>query len=300
MLLMMIETRLDDLEPAARDRVVQYLVLRYGLPSPVKSESEEELERLRGRDSRRKALQRQPDLRDAIKMRDGGMCRYCGRDVDWSDRRGQVGGCYDHVDPEGQNVYDNLVVACRGCNSAKGSRTPEQWGVPLRPLPSGLSPGLDPGLDPGPNPEQSRGSDRGITLPVVPPKVLSPKRPEQEKKPSEVHRLIKLYEELYYRRYNRKPLIHSGKDPAILKRMSDHYGAEIDTLMREFFQTADLFVEQAGHTIGVFQSVADKLATASQRGGARPLKPGNLAAIRSFVARGEDAHEDTGSPSLRS
>lgn len=70
-------------------------------------------------------------LTRAIKKRDGDICQYCGKIVNWKDRRGGDGGTYDHVDPEGENSLENIVVSCRSCNSKKGKRTPEQAGMPL-------------------------------------------------------------------------------------------------------------------------------------------------------------------------
>jgi hypothetical protein len=67
--------------------------------------------------------------------------------VNWKDRRSGQGATYDHVDPNEGNDLGNLVVSCRGCNSRKGSRTPEQAGMAL----------LDPGtLPPGPGLERAR------------------------------------------------------------------------------------------------------------------------------------------------
>lgn len=83
--------------------------------------------------ARRQALHRDPQLRQAIRERDGDFCRYCGTEVKWHDRRGRAGGTYDHVDPDGPNDATNLVVACRSCNSAKGNRTLTQIGFSLRP-----------------------------------------------------------------------------------------------------------------------------------------------------------------------
>ena len=85
--------------------------------------------------AKRNALGRDPALRHAIRTRDQDRCRYCGITVRWSDRKGPQGGTYDHVDPDGPNSYENLVVSCRSCNSAKGSRTPEEAGMPLRAAP---------------------------------------------------------------------------------------------------------------------------------------------------------------------
>lgn len=84
---------------------------------------------------RRQALFRDADLRALIRERDQDLCRYCGVEVKWNDRRGPYGGTYDHVEPDGPNADWNLVVACRGCNSSKGSRTPDQAGIQLRPEP---------------------------------------------------------------------------------------------------------------------------------------------------------------------
>lgn len=57
--------------------------------------------------------------------RDGGACRYCGS-LD--------NPTFDHVAPRcqgGGDEAENLVVACRSCNSRKGGRTPEQAGMAL-------------------------------------------------------------------------------------------------------------------------------------------------------------------------
>lgn len=79
----------------------------------------------------RAALRNDKELVRSIRARDGNRCRYCGRRVDWTDRKSAKGGTYDHVIPRGPNTAENVVVACRGCNSRKGARTPEQAGMPL-------------------------------------------------------------------------------------------------------------------------------------------------------------------------
>lgn len=73
---------------------------------------------------------------DVIKKRDGKRCRYCGKGVNWSDRRSKDGATYDHLDPYGPETEENIVVACRGCNSQKGQRTPEEAGMELLPPPN--------------------------------------------------------------------------------------------------------------------------------------------------------------------
>jgi len=85
----------------------------------------------RERWARGKALLRDRSLCRAIQERDANLCRYCGIRVNWTDRKGPGGGTYDHVDPDGANTLDNVVVACRRCNGRKKDRTPEQAGMSL-------------------------------------------------------------------------------------------------------------------------------------------------------------------------
>ncbi len=80
---------------------------------------------------RGKALLRDSALCQRIKDRDRNLCRYCGERVNWNDKRGRLGGTYDHVDPDGSNDIENVVVACRRCNGTKKDRTPEQAGMSL-------------------------------------------------------------------------------------------------------------------------------------------------------------------------
>lgn len=83
------------------------------------------------RAKRKRGLYGDMDLVHAVRERDGDNCRYCDREVDWKDRKSSKGGTYDHVDPDGGNDIDNIVVACRECNSRKNRRTPEQAGMVL-------------------------------------------------------------------------------------------------------------------------------------------------------------------------
>ncbi len=87
------------------------------------------------------ARAKQAELRDrelqaAVRRRDVGLCRYCGIAVVWADRRSGAGGVFDHVDPGVAAGAANLVVACRGCNSRKGQRTPAAAGMTLLPVPT--------------------------------------------------------------------------------------------------------------------------------------------------------------------
>lgn len=90
---------------------------------------------------RRWAMNNNPELRKAVRGRDGNNCRYCAKKVNWSDRRGEGGGTYDHVIPMsagGDESAENIVVACRECNYSKGARTPDQAGMTLLPPRSDL------------------------------------------------------------------------------------------------------------------------------------------------------------------
>lgn len=98
------------------------------------NDSKEAVLQARAATQKRVALFRDTDLREQIRARDGNQCRYCGHAVHWADRKGPNGGTYDHVDPKGPNTLDNLVVSCRGCNSRKGSRTPDAAGMRLQPV----------------------------------------------------------------------------------------------------------------------------------------------------------------------
>jgi hypothetical protein len=101
-----------------------------------------------------------PSLRRAIKDRDGDSCRYCGREVNWNDRKSERGGTYDHVIPVSQGGVDNLsnlVVCCRGCNFHKGARSPEQASmILLEPVQTTSSSNLDKNLDKNGPPSPSR------------------------------------------------------------------------------------------------------------------------------------------------
>lgn len=78
------------------------------------------------------------EVTTAVRERDQDSCRYCGLIVNWTDRRGPHGGTYDHVEPKGPETADNIVVACRLCNSIKGNRTPTESGLTLSYLGSDL------------------------------------------------------------------------------------------------------------------------------------------------------------------
>jgi 5-methylcytosine-specific restriction endonuclease McrA len=79
--------------------------------------------------------------RKNVYLRDKGRCQYCGNKVRFDDYTN------DHVIPSskgGKTKWENIAVACLGCNQRKADRTPEQAGMkllrkPVRPksLPGG-------------------------------------------------------------------------------------------------------------------------------------------------------------------
>lgn len=93
------------------------------------SSSREEIMERRRTNGMRSKLRASPELMRLVKERDGHACRYCLLPVDWADRRGPLGGTYDHVIPlskGGLNELENIVVCCRGCNAKKGAKAPEE------------------------------------------------------------------------------------------------------------------------------------------------------------------------------
>jgi len=70
-----------------------------------------------------------PLSRRAIFLRDENMCQYCGQHAE----------NVDHVVPKvqgGTHRWDNVVAACRRCNTRKGGRTPDQAGLTLKRQPT--------------------------------------------------------------------------------------------------------------------------------------------------------------------
>lgn len=95
----------------------------------IRKKAEIEWERQRARDNSN------PDLTVPVRLRDGDGCRYCGRIVNWKQRRGRRGGTYDHLKPKKKDTtVDELVVACLGCNAARLADPLEDRG--LKPAPT--------------------------------------------------------------------------------------------------------------------------------------------------------------------
>ena len=73
--------------------------------------------------------------RRAVFARDGWMCQYCGSAAE----------NVDHVIPRsrgGPHEWDNVVAACRRCNSKKENRLPHEAGLTLRMKPFAPRDGL--------------------------------------------------------------------------------------------------------------------------------------------------------------
>lgn len=127
-------------EAATRDGESGWIFHDWIDHQPDKADTSTDIGRIRWR--RREALKKNRGLCEAIQLRDGTLCRYCGDRVKWSDKKGPKGATYDHVDPDGDNSLENVVVACRRCNGRKRDRTPEEAGMRL--LPPGTKSEPDP------------------------------------------------------------------------------------------------------------------------------------------------------------
>jgi hypothetical protein len=117
----------------------------------------------------RRALRSNPKLRADIKLRDHDLCRYCGKSVSWTDRRGPLSATYDHVDPLGPSTLDNLVTACRSCNSRKRRRTPEQAQMVL--------------LEPGSTQDGTQDGQDGTQVPTQVPSTNQDQDQDQDQEP---------------------------------------------------------------------------------------------------------------------
>jgi len=76
-----------------------------------------------------------PLTRRAVFARDEGTCQYCGSPAE----------NLDHVVPRskgGEHSWENVVAACRRCNSQKENRLPEDAGLRLTRRPSAPSDGF--------------------------------------------------------------------------------------------------------------------------------------------------------------
>ncbi len=71
--------------------------------------------------------------RKNVYLRAKGRCQYCGTRVPSNEFD------FEHIVPKaqgGRTRWENIVVACIGCNQRKGNRTPRQAGMRLRSKPA--------------------------------------------------------------------------------------------------------------------------------------------------------------------
>lgn len=100
----------------------------------VRLKVEIEWERQQRRDTR------DPRLKAPIILRDGDNCRWCGVGVHWTGSPSNRTGEMDHLHRGQAGTVGTMVVACRGCNGARGGATDDtsQWDDShgLRPVPA--------------------------------------------------------------------------------------------------------------------------------------------------------------------
>lgn len=128
--------------------------------------SREQVEREKSKQDKRDDLYKTVEGRQivaTVKRRDGDYCRYCWSPVVWADRRSAKRGTLDHVDPEGPNSVENLVVACGSCNRRKSDRTPAEAGMELKqPYMASSRPVGQPCDLPGSKREQNANDSRPV------------------------------------------------------------------------------------------------------------------------------------------
>lgn len=81
----------------------------------IRLKEEMELDRRRAKDKRN------PELLITVRVRDGDQCRWCGKTVDWRDRRSARSATYDSLNGHKASTPETLVVACQACNSKRGA-----------------------------------------------------------------------------------------------------------------------------------------------------------------------------------
>ena len=72
-------------------------------------------------DRRRMSDRRNQDIILPVRVRDGDQCRWCGKTVDWKDRKSSRSATIDSLNGHRDSTEDTLVVACKGCNSQRGA-----------------------------------------------------------------------------------------------------------------------------------------------------------------------------------
>jgi 5-methylcytosine-specific restriction endonuclease McrA len=98
----------------------------------------------------------------ALRRRDGDLCGYCQRLMDFSTVNGATfvaeRATIEHVVPlavGGTHTWDNVILCCWQCNVRKNRRSADEWLTSLRALQT--SPDTDPVLNPGSELQTRRG-----------------------------------------------------------------------------------------------------------------------------------------------
>ncbi|EYR64668.1 hypothetical protein N866_07105 [Actinotalea ferrariae CF5-4] len=88
-------------------------------------------------EDQRKADNGNPAITVLVRHRDGDACRYCGKVVRFTARRGKLAGTYDHRPPGQPADAERSVVACSECNARRGNAPLEvaDATLPLLPAP---------------------------------------------------------------------------------------------------------------------------------------------------------------------
>ena len=154
-------------------------------------------ERARKKRDRDLRSTRNEPVRTAVLARDGKRCRYCGHGPLITEGPGSKGPfrlTWDHVDPAGPNTVENLVIACKACNSRKRELTPDEAGMVLLPVPGQdvlpLADANTPDNTPPPaaasaQPSRRKRPDKTrSTPPAAPPPTK--RRPRPSTKPADV------------------------------------------------------------------------------------------------------------------
>lgn len=141
----------------------------------------------RAKAKRHHDLRQAHELKAQVRARDAGTCQYCWTPCIWTGpgSKSTFGGTFDHVDPDDAepNTLDNVVVACRSCNSRKKDLTPEQAGMVLRPAPPAPEPAaLEARQKPTPTPKRPRRPKRPRPA-LVQHTATDPATPDQPAEP---------------------------------------------------------------------------------------------------------------------
>jgi 5-methylcytosine-specific restriction endonuclease McrA len=217
--------------------------------------SKEEEQQQREESKQRMALSRDPEIRRALRSRDGNNCRYCGRVVSWTDRRGPAGATYDHITPGAGSHIENLAVACRGCNSKKGRRTPDEAGMALRPPTheSFIEPAVRFKSEPRSEPKSSLsisgyGSGSSVSS-----------SEKEDALTMRAGRLLEHYAELFYQhrrgaRYHGRPALDFPKAQEIVRTWTDD--ARLEKLAILVLTTDDDWISCTDRGFGIFAAKA--------------------------------------------